>query len=271
MAIAVASVSTGQSPITKPSGLAVGDLMVAVVGQVYSVAFPNGSTPSGWTSEASGFDNRAYNLLWKVADSGDVAASTFTFQDTSSGHMYGALYRITGYAADAYVPFEVFNGDDNSGDVNGLVATSITPAHAGSLFIAGYVVGDDSTNGTNGTYALGGTPTFTERYDAAPDSRTTISVADAPISDLTACGNATVVTTASTPSKIRIFGMLIYAKVDAVADPAHISLTPQIYQTIPQMIQATPVIYSVDAQVVAPTSTNATKNNAANVINATKS
>ena len=272
MAIVVESVATGQSPITKPTGLAVGDLMVAVVSQIYNGAFPYGSTPSGWTEMARGYDNRAFGLYWKVADSSDVAASTFAFQDTGGGHMYGVLYRISGYANNAYAAFEIFNGDDNSGDVNGLVATGITPAHSGSLFIAGYMVGDNTTNGTNSTYELGGSPTFTERYDAALDYRTTFSVADAPIPNTTACGNATVVTTATTPEKIKIIGMLIYAKVDAVADPAHLSLNPpHIYQTIPQMIRATPTVYPCTPVLVTPTWTNEDKHAATGVTNIDKS
>ena len=47
MAIVIESVSTVVSPITKPTGLAVGDLMVAIVSQSYNAAFPSASTPSG--------------------------------------------------------------------------------------------------------------------------------------------------------------------------------------------------------------------------------
>ena len=271
MAIVIESVSTGVSPITKPTGLAVGDLMVAIVSQSYNVAFPSASTPSGWTSETSGFDPRAHGLFWKVADSSDVAASDFTFKDSANNHMTGALYRLSGADADEDLSFAIFNGADTDTNTTGTVATGIAPVYAISHFFGGYLVIDDATNGTMSTYGLGGSPTFTERIDTALGAITTFSVADAPISSLTALGNATVVTTATTPSIIRIFGMLIYAaKINAVADPAFFQLTPQIYQTIPQMITATPSIYAVTPVLHTPTWTNADKNAATNVTNQDK-
>lgn len=271
MALVIESVSTGTSPITKPSGLAVGDLMVAVVATGWNGAYPPASTPSGWTDAGSGYDPVAYGLFWRVATSDDVAASNFTFQDTAANHLSGVLYRVSGYVANGDVSFGAFNAADTSGDANGSVATGITPAHDASHFFAGYIAYDSGgTTGTNGTYGLGGSPSFTERYDST-FTRTTFSVADAPISGTTALSNATVVTTATTPNDIRIFGILVYEMVGAVGTPTFLQATPQFYQTIPQMIVASPTIYSVTAALVVPTSTNTTKHAGANIVNTPKS
>lgn len=184
--------------------------------------------------------------------------------------MTGVLYRVSGAVADGDLAFAAFNGADTDTGTTGTVATSITPGYVGAHFFGGYLVADDATNGTMGTYGLGGSPTFTERIDTTLGSTTTFSVADAPISGLTALGNATVVTTATTPTIIRIFGMLIYAKVNAIADPGFLQLTPQIYQTIPQMITATPTFYSVTPVLAAPTWTNTDKNAATGITNQDK-
>lgn len=272
MALVVESVATGTSPITKPTGLAVGDLMVALVSQSYNAAFPSASTPSGWTAEYATFDPRAYGLFWKIADSADVAASDFTFQDSASNHMTGVLYRVSGIALDSDVAFLPFSGADTSGDVNASVATSITPAYLASHFFAGYIVADDTTNGTMGTYALGGSPTFTERLDTTLGGITSFAVADAPISGLTALGNATSVTTATTPSTIRIFGMLVYTKVNAtVSGLSLLQLSPQFFPTIPQFLRLTPSFYTPTASPVTPTWTNTIKHNVASVTNTPKS
>lgn len=82
--------------VAKPSGLAVGDLMIWHL----IVNGNNVVTPSGWT--AVGLTNaagsvRATYLYYKFADSGDVAASNFsTSIDTGGTQYFASIVRITG-------------------------------------------------------------------------------------------------------------------------------------------------------------------------------
>lgn len=75
---------TSTSTVTKPSGLAVNDVMVA-----YTVSNLNGMTaPGGWTQvlseDASTGNLFRVRVFYKVATSSDVAASNFVFSDTDS-------------------------------------------------------------------------------------------------------------------------------------------------------------------------------------------
>ena len=79
--------------ITKPSGLAVGDLMICV-GQTEAASF---LSLTDWTAVAS--VNRA-SILWKFADADDVAGSAFRFlainDATNNNRAIYRLYRISG-------------------------------------------------------------------------------------------------------------------------------------------------------------------------------
>lgn len=103
MAITVASTATdtitdtGSLDITKPSGLAVGDLMVAVLFRNDGSTI---ATKTDWTLvHADGDSANVYvNVQYKYADSTDAAASSFSFDATggSPAPTGGTLYRITG-------------------------------------------------------------------------------------------------------------------------------------------------------------------------------
>ena len=87
MAVALASFQNTTSDgtalvLTKPVGLAVGDLLVAgifVANQANNTSSLN--TPSGWTLQEAVEANTQFELAvyLKTATSGDVAASNFTF------------------------------------------------------------------------------------------------------------------------------------------------------------------------------------------------
>lgn len=77
--------------ITKPTGLSVGDVMIAHIGNTASI-----STLSGWASLLNGNNGSVrFSVQYKIADAGDVAATNFTFSG-SSGYIGGAIYRISG-------------------------------------------------------------------------------------------------------------------------------------------------------------------------------
>ena len=167
MAIAVQSTANttwtnaASLTITKPTGLAEGDLLVACL----IAESEDWTVPSGWT-EYVDLDNNWYlSLMYKVADSSDVAASNFTFTPASSDDVCGALLRVDGYA-----PTALFSDAETEVDANSATqynwGVTIDPITDGELII---VIGAASqTNGANSVSspAINGTnPTWTEVLD----------------------------------------------------------------------------------------------------------
>jgi hypothetical protein len=153
--------SASQITITKPTGLAVGDLMVAVIGKDDDVLI---NLPSGWSSPAGLFygtasGNDLYSrIFYKVADAADVAASNFTWTFGDSGE------DCSGTLA-AFIPS---NSNPVYGTSSGVVlrsndstpvALTLAPP-AGSLVIGGCVSAQAASGGlgvaTSGFTVAGG-------------------------------------------------------------------------------------------------------------------
>lgn len=180
MAVAYESVSTtswgtvtdGNSlTITKPTGLAVGDTLVAHLSAVRTGA-PNAdgwATPSGWTlllnTDSSGNLNSSAGMyvFYKVADSADVAASNFSFvkSGNNSTRVIGSLYRISGASA---VTGTIATTDSDSTPT---FTNTITPS-ANSLLLFLTTVSEPSpVSGSVSGYAITtDNPSWTEVYDS---------------------------------------------------------------------------------------------------------
>lgn len=157
-------VTTTSFVITKPTSLTVGDLMLAQI-----TAFSSGSTvinlPTNWVSvliQANG--NMLNRIMYKIADSADVAATNFTFTGSGTGVlMGGAIMRITGYGPAAVV--EASNSTTWSGTSANL-AIGITPARGNDLLFIFVGVASSNPNGTISAQAIATSdPGFTEIYD----------------------------------------------------------------------------------------------------------
>lgn len=178
MAVAYESVQTtafttlssgGNLVITKPTGLAVNDILIAHLSAVRaSGSNADWNTPSGWTSllnlqEVGNLNSKArLTVFYKVADSGDVAASNFTFTTNSSSALCGgALYRISGGAS--------INGaiDGEIDTTTPTFTNTITPSLADSvmLFLVTAADAGDTTGSVSGYAITTDNPTWTERYD----------------------------------------------------------------------------------------------------------
>lgn len=94
----------------KPSGLAVGDLMLAFVGINDITTAANINTPSGWTLIRTDTQtNLEARSFWKIADSSDVAASNFTFTFSAAQDNHTCeIHRIQG--AHATTPIDANSG-----------------------------------------------------------------------------------------------------------------------------------------------------------------
>ena len=146
--IEIKSKSIGTKVINKPSGLEVGDLMVAVISVVRSAIT---GAPTGWTLVDS--NNLTYNfcsVYKKIATADDVSATSFTW--TSSYNGSGIIYRIS--QAD----FEKVE----------MGASSITPQSKNNIvLVIGLASDNDDDVATFSAYSVTGgmSPTFTEDLD----------------------------------------------------------------------------------------------------------
>ena len=180
-----AIVSTNSIVITKPTSLAVGDLMVA---QIFSTSTPN-SLPSGFTQLLTTVNTNRSTICYKVADSGDVAASDFTFGLPGTELLGGALIRISGATSANPIPESAGATATNTATTS--FANTITPHVADSLLLFFTTTTATSITGIS-TYAVTTSdPSWTEMYDSIASSVRGFSAAYATRPQTTATGNST--------------------------------------------------------------------------------
>ena len=176
--------SVGYSPgayslscvITKPSGLAVGDFMIALMelsgGSFYEP--PNGTIPTGFTRLYELGQSSGTTLLdYKIADADDVAASDFTWSRKSS---YGSAYNIGCIAAFTGVnnttPIDKHNYN-KSFDTSSLTTTGITPTNANSMIVLMGGVCSNTAVATFSNYDIATSdPSWSEAADVGYDGGT---------------------------------------------------------------------------------------------------
>lgn len=180
---------TGSVVVTKPTGVAVGDLLFG--GFIYyetgSSVAPN--TPSGWTSIQSQSGFEGFNIFWRTADASDVSASNYTFSATGGDFIAGFILRISGQASGSEIASS--EQDGNAAETNTTITetASISADTSDSLAIM-IVCGsyNSATPGTAISYSsFNSTPslTWTERIDTGPNTNgggdgASIAVATAP-------------------------------------------------------------------------------------------
>jgi hypothetical protein len=155
--------------VTKPTGLAVGELMVAHVTAMDS-SDPAVALPSGWTnisarSEATG--GVYTRTMYRIAQAGDVAASDFTFTSSINAFMSGGMYRISGAPPQSTIQ-DFDNSAVQSLSSNLLMNTTILlePVVPNSLFITFYTLFFlDGTTRSLGVYSSTPSITRTEAWD----------------------------------------------------------------------------------------------------------
>lgn len=237
--------------ITKPTGLAVGDLMVACI-QALGITAHTDITCSGWTTE-TGSTNTDVAVLKKTADSSDVAASNFTFDLGGTYISGGAITRITN-GSSTWTTGTIFNAGTTSSPV---FTTGITPSTTDSLMLM-FVIGVGSGGfETSSAYAITtNNPSWTEAYDIGVDSTSdgSIALAYANRPESSATGNFSATCSGSSNAK---FGLLISVPelVSVTVSPVVIDITASI-QTPSIAAGATVTVssaLSATTSVVAPT------------------
>jgi hypothetical protein len=271
MAIAYASKSTTDPTtsstsvdITKPTGLAEGDLMVAHVScEKASGTHTVISLPSGWADITnSDFNDLATRYAYKVADSADVAASAFSFALESGKGISlagGSIIRITG-ASTSFL-FDVDNYTNSSGSPATFSGGITPPADSLLLFFT-------TSGGTGGnTMTIGSqaiatdNPSWTEIYDSGTilDIDLWMSGAYANRTQATATGNYSC--TLSTTASGNTVGCLISiaVPVSVTVSPTVITVTATVQSpTVSGSALVSPTVMSVTVNVQSPTVTIAT-------------
>lgn len=155
--------------ISKPDGLAAGDLMVACIG------YESGSDvcvspPASWTAilKTDNGSNCGISTFWKIASANDASAISFEFiflnsncSGSTTKKNSGGIVRITGH--DPTNPINIQVGVPTSSSTSH-VAPSITPTVSNTLVLAFYGVKKSAT-------FCGGFGT--ERFDVSADPPST--------------------------------------------------------------------------------------------------
>lgn len=207
--------------ITKPSGLIVGDLLIAFV--FYQDGGITITPPSGWTTLRTTTDgNIAIWSFYKIATSTETAATDFTFGASSSIEIGGGMVRIDGFPTS---PIWTSAGATTTSTATPSFANTITPAVADSLLIMAVVC--HKGTGTISTYAIAtSNPTWVETFErtTADSVDYTFAVATANRTQTTATGNSSVAFTGSALSDWS--GQMI-----AIAPSKDFSVTDTITET----------------------------------------
>lgn len=182
----------GNVTITKPTGVAIGDLLITIL----NVLNATPSTLSGWTLittkvSTSGTDHRI-SAYYRTATSDDVSATNYVWTSNST-LATGGMFRITGHHST--VPLVVFNSSaDNTGPLLDFAET-VTPTNLNSLLISiigAYATSNSSGQATDITLATSN-PTWTTQWYQNNASTSSIShtVSTAIRPEKTATGNLT--------------------------------------------------------------------------------
>lgn len=191
MAASVASSAKGDfdsSPpctITAPSGIQVGDLLVAFVAGTSND--PTNYSISGWTyvdGVTSGGESLA--MFKKIAVSGDTTAPSYSAEASDAEVTGGIIARVTGAADD-------FTVRSKQEAANGVFTTmDLTPANADSLIL--FAVFEYDVGNTNSGYAIAtSNPSWTEAQElAGAFSIGSLSLAHANRPEITSTGDFSV-------------------------------------------------------------------------------
>lgn len=145
--------------ITKPTGLAEGDLMIAYLSCNNGSGSGSWTLPSGWTSITTGGNTGTWFAVFaKVATAGDVAAASFDF--TGGGDSVGLLIRFTGTFGSTDCVHKAIS------DIGGITTTGVDPEIGGALVMFGSIATAATGAGVFSDYAVvTDNPTWTEIVD----------------------------------------------------------------------------------------------------------
>lgn len=259
--VASTSYAEGAINITKPTGLAVGDVLFAFLFCQNTNTLP---TPSGWSvvrNSTADFGPSDSNgaIFYKVADSGDVAASDFSFDvSDGTGSIGGTLVRVSGM--DTSTVFEQVNTAANAGEVSPWNFTvSVTPSIEDSIIFA--FCGLNYSTTMSG-YSSTGSPTWTELTQLTGVVGNQFSVAYAPYPSTTEITNFQFDTgSAGAGTRAQVILFVARTRVDSAGTNALLDVSPTIFSQAGSagttgtnaLHTASPEIFTQTGQATAPT------------------
>lgn len=180
--------------ITKPTGLAVGELMVAVL-TASRLASTTVTTLSGWSLAVGQSGIGGASIQYKIADSGDVAADNFQFQFNATTVVAGSIMRLSNNLPSSFLG----TTDSSSGTITETTSPTrtiaITPTSKEALVVVGFIGSlDAQTPGTRETLTYTSAPslTFTELHDKPSSNSNSAGAAyatQASIAEITSYGS----------------------------------------------------------------------------------
>lgn len=238
---------TGDIDVSKPASLTEGDLMVAVL-QI-GTANDGVYSATGWSEVDNELGSvSSVTVLAKVATSGDVAASDFTFtpsgtQVGSSDEMSGFIIRFTGNSFTGAENVKASFFQDNAATTTKTFSNGIVPFSTGSVFVLVACNAQSNVGAQSGYAITNNDPTWTERIDYN-SSAGSFGVATATPSAVSDTGDSTVVYTASEAST----GILMAVQEDTNQTVTHSLLTQSPTFTKPVLSVGTTTTHSLLTQ-----------------------
>jgi len=155
--------------IPKPSGLAVGNLMVAVL-TANDAATTTVTTLSGWTDAISQAGNGGASIQFKIATAGDVAASDFTFAFSRTTVVAGSMLRLSNNLTTGILGGTNAYNATISATSSPTNTIAITPSNKEALIVVAMVARDNAVpfaGGNDSVTSYNTVPTlsFTELHD----------------------------------------------------------------------------------------------------------
>lgn len=198
--------------VTKPTSLAVGDLMIASAAGNTNTSV---TLPTGFTVVHSGKVDtlREYATGYKVATAGDVAASNFTF--TYGGTIGGATASLLRFTTSTSFPAtpvisstsSLYSGGTNSAPV---FTIGLPSGPSTTFFVANYFA---NANITSSTQASSPSRTWTERNDYNASGLSS-SIATAPNSAIDTIATFSMATSGATTSHTISFLIIAEQKTE---------------------------------------------------------
>jgi len=272
MATAIASSDSATSAgttvtITKPSGLAVGDIMVAFCSCIIAGASTTTWTdPSGWTELAvvSVSNDASIGVFAIVATSTETAASNFAFQADGgdADNVAGAIFRVTGTNGFTSLAANVTTTSGSSTGTSSPSVTGLTTQNAdGVLLIQGWAVELVDGDMAIGSYAVvNNDPTWTEEYDIYNEPSgiaNNLGIASATYTLQQATGNFSC--SGDQSSDWAGAMVSVTEDIDVTVSPAVITATGTVQApTVTGTAVASPAVITATAAVQAPTITAGT-------------
>lgn len=219
--------------VSKPAGLAVGDLMIAHIMSTDNGGAGAGSiTRTGWVNIHEGSltgddanDVQSYAVLYKYADSSDVAASSFQFNTPDRDRTGGAIYAFSGAAGAPDIVVDA----ETSGTGSPSFTNSLSPSRSPSilLFLVSIIHTAENSVSVDNYAIANGTPTWTERADGSLNFWHALAGATAPWADTSATGNSSC-SISSTYQEVAGIMLAILPPLDAEVTPAAIEVSSSV-------------------------------------------